>query len=320
MDALAKPKVTPKDFFLWVGSMAALYVLIFSFINLLFEYIDYAFPDALSYAPTAYSGAMPFDMAALVVLFPLFLVLMWLIRSDALTDPEKRELWVRHWITVITIFLAGAAAAIDLIILVSNFFSGDLTLAFVLKIAVVFLVAGAAFLHNLAYLKGYWESHRAEVVMVGWASGVVIACALVTGFLIMGAPWDVRLYRFDDQKASDLQSIQWQVVDYWQAKGQLPGALTDLNDPISNFTVPVDPQTGVAYGYQVLKGTSFELCAAFNADTQNDSSSVTVPVSAPVPMGGVSAGSAISDTWMHAAGQYCFLRTIDPARYPVVKK
>ncbi len=318
-----KPTVTPKDFFLWLGSMAALYVLIFSFINLFFEYIDYAFPDAFSYAPTAYSGAMPFDMASLIVLFPVFLILMRIIRDDTLKNPEKRELSIRHWVTVITIFFAGAAAAVDLIVLISNFLGGDVTLAFLLKVAVVFLVAGGAFLHNLAYLRGYWESHRKEVNAVGWASGAAVVCALTAGFLIMGSPWDVRLYRFDDQKVSDLQSIQWQILDYWQAQGALPSALSDLNDSLSNFTIPADPQTGAAYEYQALKNNSFELCAAFNAQTQSNSpyagaSAPSLPV--PAQPAGAASGKSLSDTWVHGAGRYCFLRTIDPARYPVIKK
>ena len=42
-----KPKVTPKDFFLWAGAMLSLYVSVFSLLSLIFSYIDRAFPDAL---------------------------------------------------------------------------------------------------------------------------------------------------------------------------------------------------------------------------------------------------------------------------------
>lgn len=313
MDTGIKPKTTPKDFFLWLGSMTALYVLVFAFINLLFAYIDSAFPDALSYAPLTYSGSMRFNMAALVVLFPIFIILMRLIRDDTRADPEKKELWIRRWIVVLTIFFAGAAAAIDLIVLVSSFLGGDMTAPFLLKVAVVFLVAGALFLHTLAYLKGYWESHQREILAVAWGGGIAILAALIAGFALMGAPWNVRLYRFDDQKISDLQSIQWQVLNYWELKGALPAALADINDPLSGFTVPADPQTGASYEYQPIGKNSFELCATFNAETQSGS-----PYA---PASSVPAGAGfMNSTWVHASGHDCFLRTIDPARYSPAKK
>ena len=57
-----KPKVTPKDFFLWAGAMVSLYVSVFSFISLIFDYINYTFPDPLQYFPTnPYSGSISYE-------------------------------------------------------------------------------------------------------------------------------------------------------------------------------------------------------------------------------------------------------------------
>src|SRR3989344_9357609 len=92
-----KPKTTPKDFFLWAGAMVALYVSVFSLITLYFEYINYTFPDALQPYVDPYSGAIRFAMASLIVLFPVFLLLMRLIRNDIARNAEKRDLWVRRW-------------------------------------------------------------------------------------------------------------------------------------------------------------------------------------------------------------------------------
>lgn len=312
-----KPKTTPKDFFLWFGSMAALYVLIFSFINLLFAYIDFVFPDPLSYPPDPFNGSMRWDMAALVTLFPIFLVLMRLIRKDALAVSEKKDLWVRRWLIVITIFFAGAASAIDLIVLLSNFLGGDLTLPFFFKVATVLLVAGGMFFYCLAYLRGFWESHRAQAAMLGWATGILIAYAFAAGFIIMGTPWDVRLYRFDQQKVNDLQNIQYQVVNHWQQQQQLPASLADLSDSISGFTAPADSQIRMPYGYRVTGPLSFELCATFNKPSATSPLAADRTVSA-MPVGSSYPKDALSrpDNWQHEAGQACFDRTIDPKRYP----
>src|SRR4029077_5474016 len=58
------PKVTPKDFFLWAGAMIALYSSVFAFIALLFQYINYAYPDPLAYSYVdPFSGGIRIAMA-----------------------------------------------------------------------------------------------------------------------------------------------------------------------------------------------------------------------------------------------------------------
>ena len=92
-----KPKVGPKDFFLWAGAMVALYWSIIAFITLLFEYIDTAFPDPLEYYVDPYSGGIRFAMASLIVLVPVAILLMRFIRNDIARMPMKNELWVRRF-------------------------------------------------------------------------------------------------------------------------------------------------------------------------------------------------------------------------------
>ena len=60
-----KPKATPKDFFLWAGAMVSLYGGTVAFINLIFDYINYAFPDALSYYYNPYQGSVAYEMSLL---------------------------------------------------------------------------------------------------------------------------------------------------------------------------------------------------------------------------------------------------------------
>src|SRR3989344_4870795 len=130
-----KPKVTPKDFFLWAGAMIALYGSVISFMTLLFQYINYAYPDPLTYYYSdPYSGSMRFAMASLIVLVPLTVVLMRVIRNDIARVAEKADLWVRRWALVLTVFVAGATVVGDLIALVNTFLGGDLTTRFVLKV------------------------------------------------------------------------------------------------------------------------------------------------------------------------------------------
>ncbi len=303
-------KVTPKDFFLWAGAMIALYSSIFAFIALLFQYINYAFPDPLAYYYSdPFSGGIRFAMATLIVMVPVAILLMRYIRKDIQDVPAKEDLWIRRWVLVLTVFIAGFASVGDLITLINYFLGGDITTRFILKVLVLLLVAGGVFLHFLADLRGYWIAHPGRARIVGYAMGIVVLAALFSGFLIMGSPTQVRLYRFDSQKISDLQTIQYQITNYYQQKVVLPTTLAEVEDPLSGWTLPKDPQGGV-YRYEKTGDLSFKLCATFNAETQKLQSDVTVPA--------LYGGE--SENWQHGAGETCFDRTIDPDRYPPYEK
>ena len=307
-------KVTPKDFFLWAGAMISLYASAIAFIALVFDYINHAFPDTLQYySGDPYSSSMSYEMASLLVLFPVFYVLMRIIHNSILADASRGDVWVRRWALYLTLFIAGATIVGDLITLIMYFLNGDVTVRFLLKVLVILLVTGAGFLHFLADLRGYWEREPKKSRMVGWAAVALVVFTIGAGFFIVGTPWQARLYRLDDQKVSNLSEIQGQIVNYWQSKEKLPVALTDMQDSISGYIVPVDPQSGAAYRYEVTGKLSFKLCATFNAEAQEYSTAVR-----SAPMAPVSAdltGKNTVDSWQHGAGEVCFERTIDPERY-----
>ena len=306
-----RPKTTPKDFFLWAGAMVTLYAGVVSFITLLFNYINYTFPDPLRFYGDPYSSSIPYAMASLIVLTPVFLVLMRIIRRNIAADASRGEIWIRRWALFLTVFVAGATIVVDLIVLLTTFLSGEsLTAAFMLKVLVVLLVAGAGFMHFLADLRGYWIKEPAKARMVNWSVGVLVLATIVAGFFIVGTPQEARLYRLDQQKVSDLQTIQWQLVTFWQQKQTLPSALDELNDPLSGFTVPMDAQTGESYSYERTSQSSFKICADFNVASRATNMSYTEPY--PYP--------GEQQNWSHEAGEVCFDRTIDPERYPPFTK
>jgi hypothetical protein len=307
------PKITPKDFFLWFGAMAALYWSVVAFVFLVFDYVDYAFPNALAYRPDPYAGGMPYEMASILVLFPVSLLLLYLIRRDIARDPTRKEIWVRRWAIILTLFLAGATMAVDVITLLTAFFRGEeITAAFLIKVLVVFLVAALGFMHFTADLRGYWERNPREKRYVFIAVVVLAILAVCSGFFIVGTPQSARLARFDAQKIFDLQNIQSQVVSYWQAHQKLPAGLSDIADPLSGFTVPLDPETRASYEYKATGAYSFELCAVFNKEgsMENYNPAYAFPASPDLS----------ASNWDHLSGRTCFSRTIDPARYPPFKK
>ncbi len=304
---------------MWAGAMVALYVSVFSFLGLVFDYINYVFPNPLqTYYVDPYQSGISYEMASLIVMFPLFFILMRVIHNEIRRDTSRREIWVRRWALMLTLFLAGLTMAIDLIVLITTFLSGEeLTVAFLLKVVLVFLVAAAAFMHFIADFWGFWEKHPRRANAVGWATTVLVVATIVAGFFIVGTPQQARMHRFDQQKISDLAQIQSQVVTYYQAKQKLPAGLTDLNDSLSYFTLPKDPQTGEGYGYRITTPPyHFEVCATFN-DSGSSMGEYARPMTAPMDPVSTHVGGAM-DNWQHSAGQTCFERTIDPELYPAL--
>lgn len=303
---MSTTKTTAKDFFFWFGAIIAFYWSVIAFIFLIFHYIDVAFPNALSYVSNPYDGGMPYEMASLIVLLPIFAVLMTFIRRDIATDTSRKETWVRRWGIILTLFIAGVTIAIDVITLLTSFLSGnELTTAFLLKVLLILLVAAAVFMHFIADLRGYWDANRRFEKIIFGAVGILVLLSIGAGFLIVGTPRHAREMRFDTQRVTDLQSIQGEVVNYWQSKQTLPKDLPQLVDSVGGYRVPADPSTGTSYEYTTTGSLSFELCATFT-QSGNGSDVYAYPIGTKRDIG----------SWAHESGHVCFSRTIDSSLYP----
>ncbi len=312
-------KVTPKDFVLWLGAMAALYAGVVAFISLLFEYINTAFPNPVTdpyyYGGYSYgSSSISYEIASLIVLTPVFLILMRLIRRDIASDPSRSEIWVRRWALFLILFIAAVTMVVDLIVLLYTFLQGeDLTAGFLLKVLVVLLVAGLGFMHFLADLRGYWQRESGRAKLINYGVGLMVVISIVAGFFIVGTPQEIRKLKQDAIRTQDLQSIQWEVVNYWQQKEEMPAVLADLQDEISYYVIPVDPKTKASYKYEVTGALSFKLCATFEMEGGTEDPRTTMPIDP-------SMGKMALDNWKHGVGEVCFDRTIDPERYPVFER
>lgn len=321
------PKTTPKDFFLHLGATIALYVSAGALIDLAFSIINYRFPDALAGYFTSSSIAWPISI--LIILAPILYVLEWLIGRDIARMPEKKDIWIRRWRIYLTLFLAVALMAGDLIALINTYLNGEITARFVWKAIVILLVAGCIGKYYFYSMYENFKLSRWARRVYPWVGVSLVAIAIVWGFLVVGSPATQRALRFDQQRVSDLQSIQWQIVSYWQQKGMLPKSLADLSDSITGFRAPSDPETGAPYEYNdhgvtAMKTTQtgyvFSLCATFGRASEDlkgrgafYGGGVAYPAMSSYPYIG-------DDSWTHPAGHACFDRTIDPSKYPVSEK
>lgn len=156
-------KAEPKDVFLHFLAMATLYASAASFIALVFQFINYFIPDVLEMNyydgyRDGVLGVMRGSLAALVIMFPAYLIVMRVLNASYRADPEKRGLRIRKWLVYFTLFVAAIIILGNLVSLLYNFLEGELTARFSLKMLAVFFVAGSTFYYYLADIRGRGES------------------------------------------------------------------------------------------------------------------------------------------------------------------
>lgn len=294
----------PRDFFLYLLATVTLYVSTVSVLILLFQFINLALPDPLDYAEGVREG-IRWGSALLAILFPVFALVTRFLHRDLSRNPEKAEYRIRKWLLYLTVFAAALLIIGDLVALLFNFLNGDLTMRFLVKILAIVLVAGLVFGYEL------WDVRRTQFTatpkdsVMSWGMSAVVLLLIVSGFVLSGSPFEQRRIRFDQQRVSNLQEIQYQVIDSWIAKGTLPASVDALKSPLTGFVPPVDPETNTPYEYRTTPPLTFTLCATFS--TTSDSATLnrgTMPVK-----------SGSMDFWDHSTGRVCFDRTIDPAIY-----
>jgi hypothetical protein len=150
-----KPYLSARDAFLYLLMFLTLYWSAFSFGQLLYQFINRAFPDALAYLYAADTTAsiIRMDIASLIIAFPVFLWISWILNREIQKDAEKRGSKIRKWLTYLTLFIAAGIIIGDLIALVFNLLAGDVTIRFLLKVLVVGGIAGTVFGYYLSELR-----------------------------------------------------------------------------------------------------------------------------------------------------------------------
>lgn len=310
-----KVHITPRDFFMNLLVFAALYASVVSFLALIFAYINVLFPDKLGYFRSYgnYAAEIITPSSVLMVIFPVFILISWLLRKDLTKSPEKKELKFRKWLVYLTLFAAVVTIMVDLITLISSFYHGELTSRFVFKVLGVLLVAAGVFWYYFLDLR---ESSALKPKLSAWISSLIVLATLVAGFFVVGTPSQQRARRFDETRINNLQLIQNQLLNYWIQKEKLPEQINELTkDQLSGFALPVDPETGINYGYHKLTAFSFDLCADFKTDSKNYPEFPGENPPYPTPVLLRFSKDHPSNTWTHGKGETCFERTIDPELY-----
>jgi hypothetical protein len=327
--------LTPKFFFLSLGVLVTLITSVVSFLNLIFETLNKQFPDALNAVYQYGYSSWDYDsirasLATLIIVFPVFFVLAYFWKKESHKNLGSMDTIIKKWLIYIVLFLTAIVIVVDLVTLVKYFVAGEITTRFIIKVLVVLGVAkitGFYYLNELDVFSG-WKKQLAKIGVI--LAPLFIVASIIWSFSIIGSPSEQRAWRMDERRIQDLQSLQWQIISFWQQKESLPVDIKELSNPLSGFAIPVDPEfaDGLVYEYEIVKGTTFSLCATFSADMPQGwqeysngggvmpmfSENRDMAVSSYPSMGGT------NESWDHDMGRTCFERTIDPELYPPFAK
>lgn len=321
-------------FFLCLGVLITLITSVVSFLNLVFETLNKRFPDVLNstyqygYSTYEYEG-IRMALATLIIFFPIFVAVSYFWRKYSKIDLGYINEAFKKWLIYIILFLSSVIVVVDLVTLIKYFISGEITYRFILKVVTVLVVAGLVGFYYVFLLREKEGMASKKGWIFGGVGVVLVLSAIVYSFMIIGSPMTQRALRLDDRRVNDLQNIQYQVINFWQQKEKLPADLSELANPISGYSLPVDPEfeKGNKYEYAVKGKLTFELCATFSLPIQKgwreySNGGIIMPmydkavseVSYPYP------GSGVNESWDHQEGRTCFERTIDKDLYPPYPK
>lgn len=151
-----------RDAFFHLLAFTAFYAWVISLIVLAFTYIEFAFPDPVERTPSyVVEGALSrirVSLATLLVAYPLFLVVWWYLLREVRQLPEKAKGGVRRWLSFLSLFVGAVTIMGDVILVVFYLVEGDLTIRFLLKVAVLFVITAALFTYLALTLRAEAEA------------------------------------------------------------------------------------------------------------------------------------------------------------------
>lgn len=331
-------KVTPRFFFISLGVIVTLITSVASALVLMFESLNKKFPDVLNsvyqYGYNSYNfETIRASLATLIIFFPIFIFISYLWLKESKTDIGYKNLTIRKWMIYLIVFFASLLILIDLVTLVKYFVSGEITSRFIYKVSGTLVIAFLVdFYYSLKMRNVNFNSPRSKKwgMVIGIISIIIFFGLITWSFAIMGSPKAQRAWRLDNKRITDLQNIQYQVINYWQQKEKLPTVLTELSNPLTMYSLPIDPEfeKGLSYEYNIKDKLTFELCATFTSESpkgwQEGSyggiSSVYKERSSDIAISSGPYPSGLNDSWDHKIGRTCFSRTIDKDIYPPFEK
>jgi hypothetical protein len=269
-----------REAFFYLLSFAMLGVWVVALVWLGDMLIDRAFPSSLDYGALYQRSSIAWQMASIIIAFPIYLWINYLLSREIAKRPETLDSGVRKWLTYIALVVTAGTLVGDGVWFLTTFLTGDITQRFLAKALMLFVIVGCVYWYYLATIRtdrpaGSYNRTFGSLAVAG------VLLAVILGFAGIGSPAYGRLVNYDNQRTSDIFSLATNVSAVDESRKRMPVSLQDVDPARVHST---DPQTGKLYVYVPGKGTHYQLCATFSTDTRYD----------------------VHDAWRHPSGKWCY--------------
>lgn len=255
---------------------------------ILFQIIDKLFsPEKIYYYNQFSQSGLKFGIASAIIVVPIFLLAIGFLHKNYKNNSLNHQSGIYRWLTYLVLLIAALNIIARLIQLIFQFLDGSYTLASVLKILVVLLIASGIFGYYWYDLKrtDYSKKSLISVVFL-WLIIVVTIASIIGGFLLIDSPQVTKMKKRDQDRVSSLNNIKNIIASDYISSKSLPN---DLSAP--KFSNMLDPETNQPYEYRVISETKYELCATFELEVNASDRDVY----------------SMGEDWdFHKAGRQCF--------------
>lgn len=150
-----RASLSARETFLYLVLFTSLYISVWNFGHLLFDFIDRYFPDVTQ---RRYDGdfdldSIRFAVSSLIIAFPVFLWTSSYIGKRLEANPAGRLSPARRWCTYLTLFIAVAVLIGDAIAVIDHLLGGEHTVRSALKAIVIGGIAASTLFYYLRDLR-----------------------------------------------------------------------------------------------------------------------------------------------------------------------
>lgn len=287
--------------FLYLVSFFSLASFSFGVGAILFQFINKIFSNGIvsSYRDYFAQPSVKYGIASIIIAMPLYFVLMYFIAKYLYEGKIREGSGIRKWLTYIILFFTSATIIGDLITLVFRMLDGDIMFRFILKVFVVFLIAGFIFVYYILDMKKRNMIGKKYIMnKVFFFSGIIISCiALGLGFTIIDSPFVSRDKKIDEKTVSNVRNYNNQITNYYRNNGVLPENLEDLKNGNDSYYTGTMTEL---IDYKKINSTNYNLCADFkrsSSDYKNERE-------------GYLYGYNNEKDWEYEKGNFCFEKNI----------
>jgi hypothetical protein len=178
--AVKPVKSSPKDFFLYLLQFVALYLCVSNFIGLGFVFLNWLLKvDHLFFVEML----LRWNIATLIVAFPVFMVSSLYLAKDRQLHPEKKDLKIRKWLTYFTMFVLILIMMFRIVSLLFSFLGDNFTLVFMMRGFLLFVTLGLILYFYYRDIHNGWTLPQLKLIFL--IVTAIIVFALMSGIFFL---------------------------------------------------------------------------------------------------------------------------------------